>query len=196
MIRYILVKLYYLIKKLFRKERWLIEKIDFINNQQPALNATNLNKIQDNVEDAIQEVQDDVDTKLTPNNIKSTQTTSATDTYSCNHINEIVKEIYSSEEQLIGEYFDKNLYKKTITGTTDSINYTLVLSASQYETIVDATGWIGGSGQGMNIGGYLNPNWFCGFHRDDSGNLVIYHENSNLKNKPFNATIKYTKTND
>lgn len=33
-----------------------MEKINFINNQQPALNATNLNQLQDNVEDAISQV--------------------------------------------------------------------------------------------------------------------------------------------
>lgn len=57
-----------------RKERCLIEKINFINNQQPALNSTNLNKLQDNIEDSM----------------KSEQTTSDTDTYSCNYINEII----------------------------------------------------------------------------------------------------------
>ena len=33
-----------------------MEKINFINNQAPALNATNLNQIQDNVENAINEL--------------------------------------------------------------------------------------------------------------------------------------------
>lgn len=32
-----------------------MEKIDFVNNSTPALNATNLNKLQDNIEDAIEE---------------------------------------------------------------------------------------------------------------------------------------------
>lgn len=58
MIRYILAKLYYLIKKLFRKERWLIEKINFVNDTTPALNATNLNKLQQNVEDVTGDLSD------------------------------------------------------------------------------------------------------------------------------------------
>lgn len=46
-----------------------------MNNSTPALNATNLNKIQDNIEDSM----------------KSEQTTSDTDTYSCNYINSIIE---------------------------------------------------------------------------------------------------------
>ena len=34
-----------------------MEKINFINQTTPALNATNLNKLQDNVEDAIEETE-------------------------------------------------------------------------------------------------------------------------------------------
>lgn len=51
-----------------------MEKINFVNNSTPALNSTNLNKLQDNIEDSI----------------KSQKTLSDTDTYSCNYINEII----------------------------------------------------------------------------------------------------------
>ena len=34
-----------------------MERIVFVNNQAPALNATNLNKLQDNVEEALDEKQ-------------------------------------------------------------------------------------------------------------------------------------------
>lgn len=71
-----------------------------MNNSTPALNATNLNKLQDNVEDAIDAVQDDVDSlgtnKLDKTNVKTTNTTSDTDTYSCNYINTINNKIYSA----------------------------------------------------------------------------------------------------
>lgn len=47
--------------------------------------------MQDNVEDAIQEVQDDADdldtNKLDKTSVKTTKTTSDTDTYSCNYVN-------------------------------------------------------------------------------------------------------------
>ena len=48
-----------------------MEKINFTNGTTPALNATNLNKLQDNVEDLI----------------KTETTASDTDTYSCNYVN-------------------------------------------------------------------------------------------------------------
>lgn len=56
-----------------------MEKINFLNNSQPALNATNLNKLQDNVENAIAE------------QINTQNTTSDSETYSCNYINGIVE---------------------------------------------------------------------------------------------------------
>lgn len=87
-----------------RKERCLIEKINFNNNQQPALNSTNLNKLQDNIEDSI----------------KSQKTTSDTDTYSCNYINNI--NIYSANETLTGETWinGKPIYRKVLNiGTAD-----------------------------------------------------------------------------
>lgn len=52
-----------------------MEKINFVNNQLPAINATNLNKLQDNVEYAF----------------KSEYTESGEDTYSCNYINGIIE---------------------------------------------------------------------------------------------------------
>ena len=56
-----------------------MEKINFINQSTPALNATNLNKLQDNVENAIAE------------QINTQNTTSDSETYSCNYINGIVE---------------------------------------------------------------------------------------------------------
>lgn len=100
-----------------------MEKIDFINNQQPALNATNLNKLQDNTEDAIQEVQDvadDLDTnKLDKTSVKDTYNTSTTDTYSCNYVNGL--ETYSTNETRVGTWIDgKPIYRKVITSTLTS----------------------------------------------------------------------------
>lgn len=42
-----------------------MERIVFVNNQAPALNQTNLNKLQDNVEEAIEEKQDIIKTGTT-----------------------------------------------------------------------------------------------------------------------------------
>lgn len=68
-----------------------MEKINFVNDTTPALNATNLNKLQQNVEDAIGDVQTDINNKLDKTSVKNTYSTSATDTYSCNYVNSIVE---------------------------------------------------------------------------------------------------------
>ena len=57
--------------------------------------------MQDNVEDAIQEVQDDADdlgtNKLDKTSVKTTKTTSDTDTYSCNYTNsKILKKLWEN----------------------------------------------------------------------------------------------------
>lgn len=92
-----------------------MEKINFINQSTPALNATNLNKLQDNVEDAIDEVQSDTNTKLSTDNVKTAQTSSDTDTYSCNYINGIVESGSNSNGNYI-KYADGTLIcSKTIT---------------------------------------------------------------------------------
>lgn len=54
-----------------------MEKINFVNGSLPALNATNLNKLQDNIEDSM----------------KSIQTNSDIDTYSCNYVNNKITNI-------------------------------------------------------------------------------------------------------
>ena len=63
-----------------------MQKIDFINNSTPALNATNLNRLQDNMEEAIDDVLENVDNK-----ILDTYSTSSTDTYSCNYVNSVIE---------------------------------------------------------------------------------------------------------
>ena len=75
-----------------------MEKINFVNNSTPALNATNLNKLQDNVEDSM----------------KSEKTSSDTDTYNCNYINN--SNTYSTNEVLTGKAWidGKPIYRKVI----------------------------------------------------------------------------------
>lgn len=78
-----------------------MEKINFINNSQPAINDTNLNKLQDNVEDLI----------------KTEQTTSDEDTYSCNYINGIVESGSNTNGNYI-KYIDGTLIcTKVVSGT-------------------------------------------------------------------------------
>ena len=46
-----------------------MEKITFVNNQAPALNATNLNLLQDNVEEAIEDVKEQANSYASSTNV-------------------------------------------------------------------------------------------------------------------------------
>ena len=45
-------------------------------------------------------------------NVNNTKSTSTTDTYSCNYVNNAIQEVYSTEEQVIGTWMGKPLYRK------------------------------------------------------------------------------------
>mgnify|MGYP003307778316 CR=1 FL=1 len=65
-----------------------MEKINFINNSQPALNARNLNKLQDNIEDSLNELNEN---KFDKTSIQENYNESDENTYSCNYINGIIE---------------------------------------------------------------------------------------------------------
>lgn len=138
-----------------------MEKINFVNNTTPALNATNLNKLQDNVEDAIDEsettlggeistlqsdvsaLQMGVSAKLDKTSVKTTTTSSSTDTYSCNYINNLVD--YSESEKVIGKWTNgKPLYRKVIIDTMGTSNAAWksinVFSANEVSKVVKMVG--------------------------------------------------------
>ena len=80
------------------------------NENIPAKNkcmASDLNEIK--------EVVNENDTNALYNtNVKTTKTDSDTDVYSCSYINESIKDKYTTDEQIVGTYLGKPLYKKTI----------------------------------------------------------------------------------
>lgn len=82
-----------------------MEKINFVNNSTPALNATNLNKLQDNVENAIAE------------QINTQNTTSDSETYSCNYINGIVESGSNANGSYIKFLDGTMVCYKSITGS-------------------------------------------------------------------------------
>lgn len=168
-----------------------MEKIDFINNQQPALNATNLNKLQDNTEDAIQEVQDvadDLDTnKLDKTSVKNTYSTSATDTYSCNYVNGL--ETYSTSETRIGTWInDKPIYRivKSFATATSKTNNSATISIStlNVDNMINIYGST--SGKFMLLGDSQAITW-------DANNITIYFNNSSAYSVSGYITIEYTK---
>ena len=138
-----------------------MDKINFINQSTPALNATNLNKLQDNVEDAITEVQDDVDSletnKLNKTDVKTAKTTSDTNTYSCTYINNAIIGTYSTAEQKTDIYWidNKPIYRKVInysTNLTSGINR-ITHNISNINEIVNVYGHTVGTTQ-YNLGTY------------------------------------------
>ena len=125
-----------------------MEKINFINNSLPALNATNLNKLQDNIENAIQEVQDDVDNldtnKLDKSSVKTVYTEGEADVYDCDYINGL--QTYSTTEKRIGTWKDgKPLYRQVITetnityGSATTINISSVYTIRKFEGYYERT---------------------------------------------------------
>lgn len=175
-----------------------MQKINFINDTTPALNATNLNKLQQNVEDAIQEVQDiadDLDTnKLDKTSVKDAYSTSATYTYSCNYVNGL--ETYSTDETRIGTWVDnKPIYRKVLTGTLPTGSGENTFSFSGI-SILNFYGKIKAtSGATFLINTYYTPlpaysisGWI-----DNSGNLKIECGTNYNTSSKYEITIEYTK---
>lgn len=76
-----------------------MEKINFVNGQEPAINGTNLNKIQTNVEDAINEVNRSLETSI--GTLEELNTTEKTNLVKA--INEVNgKEVELLNEMLMG----------------------------------------------------------------------------------------------
>jgi len=104
-------------------------KINFqdLPNRTTPIRATNLNQMQDNIEEAIEEVEANIP------NTKNAHTSSTTDTYNCNYINKLTD--YSTDETIVGKWIDgKNLYRKVMTvaipntsvdGTFETAEYTV-----------------------------------------------------------------------
>lgn len=167
-----------------------MEKINFKNKGETGaipINADNLNLMQNNVE----------------NSFKSSKTTSDTDTYNCNYINSLdekILDIYSTSEQIVGKDENgKNVYKRTFSGTTsDTLNSTTITTDYSGKTIVVKSAY--GSiynptfGGGVNVGGYVNENFYSGLYLHES-ELQIYYGNA-CKNFNYNITIEFTKMSD
>ena len=58
------------------------------------------------------------------NQIRDAYSTSTTDTYSCNYINEVRLEEYSTTEKIIGKWIDgKPVYRKIVSGAVPQSNF-------------------------------------------------------------------------
>lgn len=107
--------------------------------------------------------------------------------------------IYSTSEQIVGKDENgKNVYKRTFSGTTsDTLNSTTITTDYSGKNIVvkSACGSIyNPSGGGVNVGGYVNENFYCGLYLHEN-ELQIYYGNA-CKNYNYNITIEFTKVSD
>ena len=109
-------------------------------------------------------------------------------------------DIYSTSEQIVGKDENgKNVYKRTFSGTTsDTSNSTTITTDYSGKTIVvkSAYGSIYNSlfGGGVNVGGYVNENFYCGLYLHET-ELQVYYGNA-CKNFNYNITIEFTKVSD
>ena len=139
------------------------EKTNWVNGQTP-INATNLNKIEQGIYDAT----------ITP---KTTKTTSDSDVYACNYVNDALIEEYSTDEVMTNKVWidGKPIYRKVIKSTsTYSANYNpsiaLGLDVStisdfiKIETIAKQSG--------VNV-------WFTGSTNNDASSRLSHYVNSN-----------------
>lgn len=180
-----------------------MEKIDFINNQQPALNATNLNKLQQNVEDDIGDLTQ-LETSAKNNLVEAINeaastggdievyneyTTSATDAYSCNYVNGL--ETYSTSETRIGTWMDKPLYRKVVEfSNLTTTGQTIAIASNINRAWIDfGDSWCSWGGNRSYIGNFGMTD--CYINNDNM--LALKSSQDTLFGE---ITVKYTKTTD
>ncbi len=103
---------------------------------------------------------------------------------------------YSTTETAVGTWVDgKTLYRRTFTGTLNNAVSTPITSDKSVlipnVTPVKAEGILSLNRQAINIGSYLNGNFYSGIYWTDS-NIVIYNS-SNLYGFEYRLIVYYTK---
>ena len=151
-----------------------MEKIEFVNNKQPYLSAENLNKIQENIETSINEDKNNI------NELK-------------NEVNKINNKFnYSTEEQLIGIWLGKPLYRKTI--VLDNIKEEQNLEIDNIDTIFINSGH---SYISWGDNSYSYPIGRANFSIFKPEGTIIAENAEQLPGSWFGKiTVEYTKTTD
>ena len=106
---------------------------------------------------------------------------------------------HSTEEQVVGTWLGKPLYRKVITGQLTekgSDDFTDINSVEH--KLINAYGYIGLTGatsaNGTHLGNYINEAWFSGIYLNNLGFQIWY--GASLKNMPFEICIEYIKLAD
>lgn len=183
-------------------------KINFQNNITKA-NADTFNTMQDNIEDAINNVSIDLDNEVSTSSTNGVENQAITNyvndinTAMTNYVNELND--YSSTETIIGTFLGKPLYRKVVYFP----NSTLVVDAGQFNCNVSngermwiESAWYEITGStatipfGWNIGG---TNWLRMNVQDYTTGLCQVNASSNFTNatqRNVYIIIKYTKSTD
>ena len=165
-----------------------LEKIIFENKPSTAspINATNLNLLQNNVDELCQTIQDDI----------------AIDTETISTTIEELKEsnIYSTEEKVIGKWIDgKPVYKKVIDSICGNL-YTL-LNELNIDFLIDIKGnaWSNyDQKMPINTPNPQPPDYVIGIYQTASTNeiSVFYSTDFYSDTNKIICIVKYTKTTD
>ncbi len=153
--------------------------------------------MQDNVEDAIQEVQDDADNKLDKSSVKNTYTESGTDTYGCDYVNGL--KTYSTTEKRIGTWVDnKPIYRAVYSGNiangaTLFTNVDAIIDISGYGFLGDLSRKVILNGIAADIPSTL---FSCFYGLNNT--IEFYAKYGGNATTAYNSNIilEYTKTTD
>lgn len=114
--------------------------------------------------------------------------------YNAPYVNGKTKKVYSTDEVKTDDVWvdGRPIYRKTFTGTTENDGTTQITTDFNANniTLINAYGQV----YYMQIGGYVNANWYNGTYLNVGG-LHIYHSGE-LNNHQYNLTIEYVKTSD
>lgn len=131
-------------------------------------------------------------------NVLNNKSDSKKDTYSCNYLNKAIKEVYSTEEQIIGKWIDgKPIYRKCYSGSCSGLTNILDNTYKNGDIVFTNCGGSISQTNGtrrMNLGGYINSNWNSGLYLAEQG--IILYVSSELTQGNFELFIEYTKTTD
>lgn len=165
-----------------------MEKMLVVNGETPA-NAYFMNKLQDNMADAITDVQNSVKDAM-----KSQETSSDEDTYNCNYINNIMS--YSQDEYFTGKRWidGKKIYGRVYQGT---IGTPITHGLNNVDTFMEPHGfYIGASGGSFPLPSTRPnyPEYACGLYVNNS--QVTFDKGGSLSALTCYIFLEYTKTTD
>lgn len=135
-------------------------------------------------------------------NVLDSSSNSHTDSYSCDYINNAVLDNYSTNEQIIGTWFGKTLYKMSFQKTGNLTN--ISTGITDLDEVIDLKVNVKSSsgGQWRTVPWIYNANNYDntfagGAYVTSTGATIGFQAGTNLSAATkYNATILYTKTTD